>query len=184
MNIILSKKISEVSQFSKSFRNISLSNGWVYVFDLIHNLDHISKFRGVGRRYQLDLDIFMAKNSPVIEKAKSDLSDITAKISEMEINSFSEIVSSDEFKKLDEFFLELHRKGYSNKRILLSLAEEEIGLLYKPGAYGMNSQLFIQTFTNAVKNDRETLLHYLRLNQNLFIKAYRDKTLEELQSAD
>lgn len=51
MNIILTKKISEIDEFSTYFKKLTKERyDWEYVFELFFYLDNLDKYRGVGKK--------------------------------------------------------------------------------------------------------------------------------------
>ncbi len=137
---ILIQKIEEISEISSYFKNIAKAYGWKYVFDMIPYFDRFQKFQGIGKGTASVLELFFKNNFSSVEVVKEKLEKITLGISTFPIKSFPEIMNSQEFKVLDEFFLELHQKGFSNRKILDSLKHEEIGVLFIPGGNGMKAK--------------------------------------------
>jgi hypothetical protein len=180
MNILI-QKIEDISEIPTYVKNIAKACDWKYVFDIIPYLDRLQTFRGIGKKTASVLELFLKNNFHSVKEVKEKLEKVISDISTFSISSFPSIINSQEFKVLDEFFLELHQKGFSNRTILDSLKTEEIGILFVPGKNGMNTRAFLETFRKAKDKDRDKLMSLLKETKVFFIEAYRNKLLESLE---
>lgn len=178
---ILIQKIEDISEIPTYVKNIAKACDWKYVFDMIPYFDRFQKFREITPKTATALELFLKNNFHSVEEVKEKLEKITLNISTFPIKSFPEIMNSQEFKVLDEFFLELHQKGFSNRKILDSLKHEEIGVLFIPGKNGMNTRAFLDTFRKAKYEDRDKLISLLNETKILFIQVYREKILKSFK---
>lgn len=179
MNIILTKKISEIDEFSNYFKRVSIKNNWKYLFEVLFYFDNFLDRRGIGKKTKELLETFFTINIISVQDELKELEIKLNTVYEYEIKYFSKIINSDGFKKLDEFVLNLHKQGFSNRKIFLGLKDEKIGLFYKIGANSMNTLVFLETFEKASKKNKGLILVYLNKIKSLFQEAYREEVLKK-----
>jgi hypothetical protein len=179
---MLEKKVVQVRSFSQYFINYSKGHNLIYVFDLLIHKDDLYRYRGLGKKSIAEVKRFLDDNFNDVEKSAKEVEEIIQNISKFEIKSFPKIVESKAFKKLRSYFRDLHKKGYSIRKILPELADENIGLLYKPQNRHMNNEVFLEIFARASDKNKSTLLRYLKAMRPLFIETYQEEIIKHLRS--
>jgi hypothetical protein len=180
--MILEQKVVEIRQFSRYFKSFAKKNNFTYVFDVLIQIDSLYRYRGLSKKSADEVKGVLQEYLNPMEEAVKEVEEIVENISILQIKSFPKIVESKQFRKLENYFRELHKKGYSNKRVLPELTDQSIGLLYHPHNRHMNSKIFLKTFGEASQKNKDTLLAYLKETTVLFINAYQQEIIKCIHS--
>jgi hypothetical protein len=179
MDNILTKEVETLNCLSPYFKKVAKAQGWKYLFEIVFHLKSLSRYRGFGKKTTQAI-MSVLKENVSLEEWVVKLEKLSETISKKEIKHFSKLANSKEFRKLDSFFLKLHREGFSNRILLTTLKEEELGLLYKLGTWSMNTGVFLETFKKIQEKDRTRLLNYVNSIYALCQSAYREEILKNL----